>query len=331
MSDSTYASRSVAAVCVAAHECGHAIQDQKQYGPLVLRSTLVPLANFGSTAAWPVFILGLIMSLRPLVMAGIVLFTLAVLFQLVTLPVEFNASARAIKVLESTGMLGSTEIDGAKKVLRAAAMTYVASLAASVLQLLRLIILQEEEETVTDVINTREIVLAVLNEVLEEDKYSHIVLREVLEKYQYLEKRDRSFITRVAEGTLENLIEMDYIISQFSSVKVSRMKPAIRNILRMSVYQLKYMDSVPDSAVCNEGVKLAQRKGFFNLKGFVNGVLRSVARNLDKVKYPDPKEMPVPYLSVTYSMPEWILATAGSASMILRPWRPSARASIKIM
>ena len=125
LSDSTYASRSVAAVCVAAHECGHAIQDQKQYGPLVLRSTLVPLANFGSTAAWPVFILGLIMSLRPLVMV----------------PVEFNASARAIKVLESTGMLGSTEIDGAKKVLRAAAMTYVASLAASVLQLLRLIIL----------------------------------------------------------------------------------------------------------------------------------------------------------------------------------------------
>ena len=138
LSDSTYASRSVAAVCVAAHECGHAIQDQKQYGPLVLRSTLVPLANFGSTAAWPVFILGLIMSLRPLVMAGIVLFTMAVLL---TLPGEFNASARAIKVLESTGMLGSTEIDGAKKVLRAAAMTYVASLAASVLQLLRLIIL----------------------------------------------------------------------------------------------------------------------------------------------------------------------------------------------
>ena len=155
----------------------------------------------------------------------------------------------------------------------------------------------------TDVINTREIVLAVLNEVLEEDKYSHIVLREVLEKYQYLEKRDRSFITRVAEGTLENLIEMDYIISQFSSVKVSRMKPAIRNILRMSVYQLKYMDSVPDSAVCNEGVKLAQRKGFFNLKGF----------------FPSP----IPCRNG--------FSASGSASMILRPWRPSARASIKIM
>lgn len=141
LSDSTYGSNSVAAVCVAAHECGHAIQDQKQYGPLVLRSTLVPLANFGSTASWPIFILGLIMSLRPLVLAGIVLFSLAVLFQLVTLPVEFNASSRAIKVLESTGMLGSQELVGAKAVLRAAAMTYVASLASSILQLLRLIIL----------------------------------------------------------------------------------------------------------------------------------------------------------------------------------------------
>ncbi len=159
----------------------------------------------------------------------------------------------------------------------------------------------------TDVINTREIILGILMEVLEEEEYSHIVLRNVLEKYQYLEKRDRAFISRVAEGTLENLIEIDYIISQFSSVKIQRMKPAIRTILRMSVYQLKYMDAVPDAAVCNEGVKLAQRKGFFNLKGFVNGVLRSVARNLSKVEYPDPVTMPVPYLSVTYSMPEWIL------------------------
>lgn len=159
----------------------------------------------------------------------------------------------------------------------------------------------------TDVISTREIILGILMEVLEEEEYSHIVLRNVLEKYQYLEKRDRAFISRVAEGTLENLIEVDYIISQFSSVKIQRMKPAIRNILRMSVYQLKYMDSVPDAAVCNEGVKLAQKKGFFNLKGFVNGVLRSVARNLSKVEYPDPVTMPVPYLSVTYSMPEWIL------------------------
>ena len=159
----------------------------------------------------------------------------------------------------------------------------------------------------TEVANVREIILEILMDVMEEEEYSHVVLGKVLEKYQYLEKRDRSFITRVVEGTLENTIELDYIISQFSSVKVQRMKPAIRNILRMSVYQLKYMDTVPDSAVCNEGVKLAQRKGFFNLKGFVNGVLRSVARNLSKVEYPDPVSMPIPYLSITYSIPEWIL------------------------
>ena len=145
LSDSTFSSNSVAAVCVAAHECGHAVQDQKKYGPLVLRSTLVPLANFGSLS-WPVFIAGLIFSLQPLVMAGIILFSLAVLFQLVTLPVEFNASSRALRILEDTGMLGSQEMTGAKKVLRAAAMTYVAALASSLLQLLRLILLSRRND-----------------------------------------------------------------------------------------------------------------------------------------------------------------------------------------
>lgn len=146
LSDSTFSSNSVAAVCVAAHECGHAVQDQKKYGPLVLRSTLVPLANFGSQLSWPVFIAGLIFSLQPLVMAGIILFSLAVLFQLVTLPVEFNASSRALRILEDTGMLGSQEMTGAKKVLRAAAMTYVAALASSLLQLLRLILLSRRND-----------------------------------------------------------------------------------------------------------------------------------------------------------------------------------------
>jgi len=160
---------------------------------------------------------------------------------------------------------------------------------------------------VTKVVSLREIILGVLLEILEEEKYSHIVLRDVLEKYQYLEKRDRAFISRVTEGTLENLIQLDYIIERFSKVKIENMKPVIRTILRMSVFQLKYMDSVPDSAACNEGVKLAQRKGFYRLSGFINGVLRSVTRNLDKVEYPDVKQQPIPYLSITYSMPEWIL------------------------
>lgn len=141
LSDSTYGSNSVAAVCVAAHECGHAVQHQKGYGPLVLRSTLVPAANFGSTLAWPIFLAGLILSIRPLLTAGIILFSLAVIFQLVTLPVEFNASSRALKILEGGHILGDSELAAGKKVLGAAALTYVASLAASVLQLLRLIIL----------------------------------------------------------------------------------------------------------------------------------------------------------------------------------------------
>ena len=141
LSDSTFFSDSVAAIGVAAHECGHAIQHQKQYGPLVLRSTLVPAANLGSTLAWPIFVMGLIFSMKPLLTAGIILFGLAVLFQLVTLPVEFNASSRAVKILGNTGMMGTAEVNGVKKVLRAAAMTYVASLAASALQLIRLIIL----------------------------------------------------------------------------------------------------------------------------------------------------------------------------------------------
>jgi len=153
---------------------------------------------------------------------------------------------------------------------------------------------------------TRELVLGVLLEVTRDGEYSHISLRNVLTKYQYLDKRDRAFITRVVEGTLEHMIEIDYIINQFSKVKVNKMKPVIRCILRSAVYQLKYMDSVPNSAACNEAVKLAVKKGFASLKGFVNGVLRSIERNLDTITYPDEANL-LEYLSVKYSMPEWIL------------------------
>ena len=103
----------------------------------------------------------------------------------------------------------------------------------------------------TKPVSEREIVLAVLTEVLEDGRFSHVVLRSVLEKYQYLQKKERAFITRVTEGTLEHLIEIDYILDTFSKIEVKKMKPVIRNILRSSVYQLKYMDSVPDAAVCN--------------------------------------------------------------------------------
>lgn len=159
----------------------------------------------------------------------------------------------------------------------------------------------------TNAINIRELVLEILMQVTKEGEYSHLVIRSVLEKYQYLEKQERAFLTRVSEGTLEHMIELDYVINQFSKVKVNKMKPVIRNIMRMSVYQLKYMDSVPASAACNEAVKLAKRKGFSSLSGFVNGVLRNIARNLDQITYPKEEEDPVQFLSVCYSMPEWIV------------------------
>lgn len=141
LSESVYGSNSLAALGVAAHECGHAIQHQKEYLPLTVRSMLVPAANFGSSLSWPIFLAGLILQVSGLLTLGIVLFSLAVLFQLVTLPVEFDASSRALRMLESFGILGNDEIRGTRKVLRAAALTYVAALAASVLQLLRLVIL----------------------------------------------------------------------------------------------------------------------------------------------------------------------------------------------
>ncbi len=155
-------------------------------------------------------------------------------------------------------------------------------------------------------INDRAIILETLLEIQKESAYSNVIIKNVLDKYGYLERQDRSFIKRVCEGTLERRIELDYILNQFSSTKTNKMKPVIRTILEMGVYQLKYMDAVPASAVCNEAVKLAEKKGFRTLKGFVNGVLRNVSRNLDTVKYPDRSDT-VMSLSIRYSMPEWLV------------------------
>ena len=141
LSESVYNSNSVSAAAVAAHECGHAVQHNTDYVPLKVRSAIVPAANLGSQLFWPLFLIGLIFSLPMLVKAGIWLFVLALAFQVVTLPVEFDASRRALKMLSEGGMVTETEHDGVKKVLWAAAMTYVAAVIGSLLQLLRLLIL----------------------------------------------------------------------------------------------------------------------------------------------------------------------------------------------
>jgi len=148
--------------------------------------------------------------------------------------------------------------------------------------------------------DSREIALDILLEILERGGYSHIILLQALNKYQYLDKSERAFISRIVEGTVEYLLQIDYIIDSFSNTKVSKMKPVIRTILRMSVYQLIYMDRVPDSAVCNEAVKLAVKRKFTGLKGFVNGVLRNISRNKEELSWPDD--------SVRYSMPAWIVS-----------------------
>lgn len=146
LSESVYSSTSIAAVGVAAHECGHAIQHQVNYFPLNLRSLSVPMANIGSILSWPLILIGIAFGATGLSQIGVILFTFVVLFQLITLPVEFNASSRALKILNERSILVGDELNGAKKVLTAAALTYVAALFSAILQLLRLILLTQRRD-----------------------------------------------------------------------------------------------------------------------------------------------------------------------------------------
>ncbi len=155
--------------------------------------------------------------------------------------------------------------------------------------------------------NVRGIILETLLLIRQGDDFGDRIIKDVLNKHAYLDRQHRSFLKRVTEGTLERRIELDHIIDRFSKTPTGRMKPVILCILEMSVYQLKYMDAIPASAVCNEAVKLAKQKGFTQLAGFVNGVLRNIARNPDQITYPDPKEDPVGYLKTVYAMPEFLV------------------------
>lgn len=158
---------------------------------------------------------------------------------------------------------------------------------------------------------TRAIVLEILMELLPERETAlsikdNLLIRDVLDKYDYMDVRDKSFIKRLAEGCVERKITMDYVIGQYSRTGVGKMKPVILNILRMGVYQILYMDTVPDAAACNEAVNLAVGKGFQGLKGFVNGVLRAVSREKEQIVWPS-KENIEQYYSVRYSMPIWLV------------------------
>ena len=148
-------------------------------------------------------------------------------------------------------------------------------------------------------INIREIAMETVIEILENGQFSHIYLKAVLDKYGYLEKNERAFLNRLVNGTVERELQLDYIIDSYSKTKVKKMKPLIRTVMRLGVYEIYYMDAVPDSATCNEYVKLAKKRGFAGLSGFVNGVLRNISREKGKLEFKD--------LSVKYSMPQWVV------------------------
>ena len=159
----------------------------------------------------------------------------------------------------------------------------------------------------TNSLNLREMALEILLEVEKNGAYPNVLLKQTLDKYLYMEKQERAFLTRLVEGTVERKLTLEYYINNMSKTPVNKMKPVIRCIMRMAAYQIFYMDAVPDSAACNEAVKLAEKKGFQTLKGFVNGVLRNLSRQKDAIAMPDAQKEPVKSLSVQYSVPEWLV------------------------
>ena len=156
-------------------------------------------------------------------------------------------------------------------------------------------------------LNLRELALEILLETEKNGAYPNVLLKQTLDKYLYMEKQERAFLTRLVEGTVERKLTLEYLINSVSKTPVNKCKPVIRCIMRMAAYQIFYMDSVPDSAACNEAVKLAQKKGFHTLKGFVNGVLRNLSRQKDAISMPDENKEPVKAMSVQYSVPEWLV------------------------
>ena len=157
-------------------------------------------------------------------------------------------------------------------------------------------------------VNTRGIILDILLEINEKNRFTHEVLSEALRKYQYLSKEDRAFISYVVRGTIEYRITLDHIIEKYSTTPVRKMKPAVRNIVRMSVYQIMFMNNVKEYAVCDEAVKLTVKRGYKFFKAFVNAVLRNIIRGRDDNYLPDYDEDIKKYLSVAYSVPVWLVS-----------------------
>lgn len=156
-------------------------------------------------------------------------------------------------------------------------------------------------------VNIRELALDVLLLVERENYKLNDALHAQLLKYQYMNKQDRAFLSRLCEGVMEYRIRLDYLLDSFSKTPVAKCKALIRCLLRLGAYQILFLDSVPDSAACNECVKLAKKRGFGRLAGFVNGILRNLSRQKEALSYPDREKYPLTWLSVFYSLPEWLV------------------------
>ncbi|MBE6010832.1 MAG: 16S rRNA (cytosine(967)-C(5))-methyltransferase, partial [Lachnospiraceae bacterium] len=155
--------------------------------------------------------------------------------------------------------------------------------------------------------DVRNLALSILIDVLEKGSFSHIAIQKELTGRTDLTDRDKKFAMYLIRGTIQRKLTLDHILGQFSKTPLKKMKPVIRTILRMSVFQIMYMDSVPDRAVCNEAVRLTKRRGLSGLSGFVNGVLRSVVRGREEIHWPDRSDDLNEYLSIWYSMPKWLV------------------------
>ncbi len=155
--------------------------------------------------------------------------------------------------------------------------------------------------------NSREIAVYTLIDILEQQSYNNLTLKRVFNENKNITVQDRAFITELVNGTLRNIIYIDYIINSFSNTKTKKMKPLILNIIRISVYQIMFMEKIPVSAVCNEAVKFTKKKKFNGLSGFVNGVLRNIVRNINNIKLPDEQKNPVEFLATKYSYNNWVI------------------------
>lgn len=282
LSGSVYDAATVAAVGVAAHEAGHAVQYAVGYGPVKLRSAIVKTTQFSSQASFIILMIGLVLYSQPILLLGIVLFGVVAFFQLVTLPVEFNASHRSLETLEGEHILEDEEMAGARKVLRAAALTYVAALlVAAAAPALRFDLPQPLRESPRRAPmradRAREAALDALAACRRNGAWIDGALKQVL-KRDGLSGRDAAFASRIAYGVMQNRIYLDRCLARCLTQRPEKLEPLLLDILRIGAYQILFMDKVPVNAAVNEAVEMAKAHKLSRAAGLVNAVLRNVDR-----------------------------------------------------